>query len=67
MLLAVGHRSQLCCRGSVTPGQQFINVVDLVVGNSGEDNVEPSLGVDAIELGGLNQGEGNGHGFATTL
>ncbi len=44
---------------SVTPGQEFVDPIDLVIGNAAEDGGEPGLGVDAVELGGLDQGTGH--------
>jgi hypothetical protein len=38
-----------------------------VVGDTAEDIGELSLGIDTIEFGGFNQGEGDCHGFAATL
>ena len=41
----------------VTPRQQFIDAVDLVLRNPAEDNCEPSQWINAIELGGFDQRE----------
>ena len=38
---------------SPVPGQQFINTVDLVVGDAGEHVGQPGLRIHAVELGGL--------------
>tara|TARA_R110002124_G_scaffold66612_4_gene181273 strand:+ start:8567 stop:8788 length:222 start_codon:yes stop_codon:yes gene_type:complete len=51
---------------SVTPGEKFVDTGDLVVSDAAEDSDEPSLWIDAIELGSLNQGEGGCHEFATS-
>ncbi len=48
--------SRLRCCGSVTPGQQFVEPGDLVIGDAAEDVGQPGLGIDAVEFGGLNQG-----------
>jgi hypothetical protein len=56
--------SYLLCK--VIPGQQFINPVDLVICDTAENISEPSLWINAVELGSFNQGEGDCHGFAAT-
>ena len=33
----------------------------------GEDPCEPGLGIDTVELGGLNEGIGDGRGLAATF
>src|SRR5271168_4560738 len=38
-------------RGPV-PGEQFVDAIDRVVGDAGDDVGEPSLGVDAVEASG---------------
>ena len=38
-----------------------------MIGDLGENPCEPCLWIDAIELGGFDQGECDGHGFATPL
>ena len=50
--LGVPAYAQLRCLGSVTPGQQ--------VGDPYEHPSEPSPRIDAVELGGLDQSEGDG-------
>lgn len=40
---------------------------DLVVSDLGEHPCEPGLRIDVVELGGLNQGEGDSYGFAPAL
>ncbi len=47
----------------VIPRQQFVNPVDLVICNTAENIYEPSLRINAVKFGSLNQCEGNGHGF----
>ncbi len=51
----------------VTPRHEFIEAVDFVVCNVLQNPAQPSLRVDAIEFGGLDQGEGDGHCFAAAL
>jgi hypothetical protein len=55
---------QLRCLGSVTPRHEFVDTVDFVIGDLGENPCEPGLGINVVELGGFDQGVGNGHGFA---
>ena len=38
-----------------------------MVGDLGKDPCEPGLGIDTVELGGLNEGIGDGRGFAATF
>ncbi len=45
---------------SVTPGEQLVDAVDLVVGDAGERVGEPGLRIDAVELGGFDQCIGDG-------
>ncbi len=45
---------------SVTPRHEFIQLCDLVVGDAAENVGQPGLWIDAVELGGLNQGIGDG-------
>ena len=52
---------------SVTPWEQFVVTGDLVVSEAAEDIREPGLRVDVVELGGLDQGVGDGCGIAATL
>ena len=58
--LATGQGLLLRCRGSVTPGQQFIDAGDLVIGDAAQNICEPALWVNAVQLGCLNQRVGNG-------
>ena len=51
----LGVRSRICCRLGI-PGEQFVDAVDLVIGDTLEDLGEPGLRVDAIEPDGLDQG-----------
>jgi hypothetical protein len=44
----------------IVPWQEFINPVDLMVSDPFQNPCEPCLCIDAIELGGLNQGIDNG-------
>ena len=53
--------------GGPVPWQQIVDPVDLVVWNAGEGVGEPGLGIDAIEFCGLDQGVGDGGGFAAGL
>jgi len=46
------------------PREQFVDLVDLVVRDAGQGVGEPSLWIDAVELGGLDQGVGDGGGLA---
>jgi len=49
------------------PGQQINDPVDLVVRDAGKGVGEPGLGIDAAQLGGFDQGLGDGNGFAAGL
>ena len=40
---------------------------DLMIGDLGKDRCEPGLRVDGFELCGLDEGEGDCHGFTTTF
>ena len=51
----------------IIPWEQLINPVDLVVCDAAEGIGEPGLRIDAVELGGLNQGIDDGGVFAATL
>ncbi len=42
----------------MVPGQELVDFGDLVVWDAGERVGEPDLGVDAVELGRLDQGVG---------
>ncbi len=44
-----------------------IKAVDFVVCDALQNSAQPNLRVDAIEFGGLNKGEGDGHCFAAAL
>ena len=62
----VGHnllRSML----SVTPGQQFVEPCDFVIGDTAKDIGEPGLWIDAVELGCLDQAIGDCSGLAAAL
>ena len=48
---------------SVRPGHEVFKVCDLGVGDVGEDNGEPGLRIDIVELGGLDEGVGDGRGL----
>jgi hypothetical protein len=52
---------------SETPGEQLVEFRDFVIGDATEHIGQPGLGIDAVELGGLDQGVGDGCGFAATL
>ena len=45
---------------SVTPRHQFVQPSDFVIGDAAEDIGQPSLGIDAVQLGGLDQRIGDG-------
>jgi hypothetical protein len=49
------------------PRQELIDAGDLAVWDVGERVSQPSLGIDAVELGGLDQGAGDGGGAAAGL
>jgi hypothetical protein len=49
------------------PRQEIIYAGDLVVGDAGQRIGEPSLRVHTIQLGGLDQGVGDGGGAAAGL
>jgi hypothetical protein len=51
----MGMRGQLRCDCSVAPGQQIVETGDLVVGDAGKDVGQPSLRVDAVEPGRLDE------------
>jgi len=55
----VGH-SLLRSMLSVTPRHEFVELCDLVVGDPSENIRQPCLWIDAVELGGLDQGIGDG-------
>ncbi len=45
------------------PGQQVVDPFDLAVRNSGEGVGEPSVGIDGVQFGRLDQGAGDGRTF----
>ena len=47
-----------------SPRHEFVDVVDLVIWQAFEDPSEPRLGIDVVHLGGLDEGIGDGGGFA---
>jgi len=51
----------------VTPRHELFEAVDFVVWNALQNPAQPSLRVDAIEFGGLDQGEGDGHCFTAAF
>ena len=51
----------------VAPWEQFVDTGDFVIGDAAEHIGEPGLGIDTVELGGLDQGIGDGSGFASAL
>jgi len=51
----------------VFPWQEIIDAGDLVVWKAGKRVGEPGLRIDAIQLGGLDQGIGDGGGTASSL
>jgi hypothetical protein len=53
------NRSLLRSFLSVTPGHQFVEPGDLVIGDAAEHIGEPGLGINAIQLGGFDQGVGD--------
>ena len=65
--MALSDGCQLRCRGGVTPGQQFVQPSDLVIGDAAEDISQPCLRIDAVELGGFDQGVGDCSGFTAAL
>jgi len=60
------HRRPVRSGLSVPPRHQFVQTVDLVVGDAVEDIGQPCLRINAIQLGGINQGKDNGNGSVTT-
>ncbi len=61
----VGH-SLLRSVLSVTPRHEFIQLCDLVVGDAAKNVSEPGLRIDVVELGGFDQGIGDGGGFTAS-
>ncbi len=49
---------------SILPWEEFIDPVDLVVGDATENIGQPSLGIDGVEFSRLNQSVGNTGGDA---
>jgi hypothetical protein len=49
------------------PGQQVVDLCDLVVGDAGEGVGEPGVGIDGVELGRFDQGVGDGGGLAASF
>ena len=49
------------------PREELIQTCDFVVGDLGEDPCEPGLGIDTVELGGLNEGIGDSRGLTAVL
>mgnify|MGYP001370200899 CR=1 FL=1 len=58
---------QLRCYCCVTPGHEFVQTSDLMLCDLGEDPCEPGLGIDTVELGGLNEGIGDCRGLTATF
>ena len=52
------------CGGGAVPAQQFVDAVDVVVGDALGNLGEPGLRTDGVELGGLDLGIGDGDGLA---
>jgi len=52
---------------SEKPGHQLIEPGDLVVSDAGEHISQPGLRIDAVQLGGFDQGVCDGSGFAAGL
>ena len=49
------------------PREELIQTCDFVVGDLGKDPCEPGLGIDTVELGGLNEGIGDSRGLTATF
>lgn len=49
------------------PGQQFVDAVDLMLGNATKDIGEPSLWIDLVELGCLDQRIGSRRSSAASV
>ena len=49
------------------PGEEFVDTRSLVVGDAAQDIGEPSLWVDAVELGGADQGVDRRCALAATI
>jgi hypothetical protein len=52
---------------SVSPRQQFVAPVDLVVSDTAKNIGQPSLRINAVELGRFDQYVGNGRRLSSTL
>ncbi len=52
---------------TIIPRHQLVEPVDLVVGDAFQNPCEPYLRIDLVQLGGFDQGEGDGHGIAAAL
>lgn len=58
--LAPPQRDLLRCASSATPGEEFVEACALVIGDLGEAPCQLGLWANLVELGGFNQGEGQG-------
>jgi hypothetical protein len=54
-------------RGGPGPGQEIVDAIDRVVGDSGENVAQIGLWVEAVEGRGLDQGVENGRATATAV
>jgi hypothetical protein len=52
---------------SPVPGEEFVDALHRVIGQPGQHVGEPSLRVDAVELGGLDQGVDRRRPLAATI
>ncbi len=59
--------SVLLTTGTVIPRHKFVQLCDFVVSNAVQIVSQPCLGINAVQLGGFDQGEGDCHGFTCTL
>ena len=48
----------------IIPGQQCVNLINLVIGNTAEHVYSPGSRINAVEFGSIDQSEGDCHGFA---
>ena len=62
-----GRSGGLVLRGGPIPGQKLVDALGRVGSEAREDVAEPSLGVDAVELGGLGQRVDGGGALATVI
>src|SRR6266545_499300 len=53
-LKAGAHAASLARDRLPIPGQELIEILNVVIVDAGQDVGEPSLGIDAVQLGGLN-------------